>query len=127
MLDNIYVIRTSVSDELVGDAGAVRACKGLKNVEQAFRCLLKTVDLNFSPAYHRLERRVRAHVFICMLAYYVEWHMRRTWAPLTFAEDEPDAPERLAGSAAGPARKSQSAKPQAGKLPKGLPSKALRI
>lgn len=111
-LDGIYVIRTSVSEQLVGDADAVRAYKGLKNVEQAFRCL-KTVDINIRPVYHRLERRVRSHVFICMLAYYVEWHMRRAWAPLTFAEDDPAAPERLAGSPVGPARKSQSAKRKA--------------
>ena len=121
-LDGIYVIRTSVSEELLEDETAVRAYKNLKNVEKAFRCI-KTVDLNIRPIYHRLEARVRAHVFICVLAYYVEWHMRRAWAPLMFSEDDLRRAESLRNSEVGPAVKSESAKRKAGtkKTADGMP------
>ena len=88
-LDGIYVIRTSVPEPLLDAAATVSAYKRLAAVERAFRCL-KTVDLHVRPIHHRLTQRVRAHVFLCMLAYYVEWHMRRAWAPLLFAEDDPE-------------------------------------
>ena len=87
-LDGIYVLRTSVSNQVLGAKDTVRAYKDLAKVERAFRCL-KTVDLHVRPIHHRLEQRVRAHVLLCMLAYYVEWHMRRAWAPLLFGEDDP--------------------------------------
>lgn len=87
-LDGIYVIRTSVSKEAFSSEETVRTYKDLAKVERAFRCV-KTVDLHVRPIHHRLETRVRAHVFLCMLAYYVEWHLRRAWAPLLFAEDDP--------------------------------------
>jgi transposase len=82
-LDGIYIIRASDKREDLEDHAAVRAYKDLSKVEQAFRSL-KTVDLKVRPIYHRLENRVRAHVFLCMLAYYVEWHMRRALAPILF-------------------------------------------
>ncbi|MDE0306659.1 MAG: transposase [Albidovulum sp.] len=88
-LDGIYVIRTSVPATVLDADAAVRAYKGLATVERAFRCL-KTVDLHLRPIHHRWSERVRAHVLLCLLAYYVEWHLRRAWAPLLFAEDDPE-------------------------------------
>ena len=86
-LDGIYVIRTSEPRRRLSAADSVRSYKRLASVEQAFRSL-KGVDLMVRPIYHRVEPRVRAHIFLCMLAYYVEWHMRRSWAPLLFEEEE---------------------------------------
>jgi hypothetical protein len=85
-LDGIYVVRTSVPAEAISDADVVRHYKRLTRVERAFRSM-KTVDLKVRPIYHRLENRVRAHVLLCMLAYYVEWHMQRAWAPLLFKDE----------------------------------------
>src|ERR1700740_2299127 len=87
-LDGIYVIRTSVPDVAVAPDEAVPAYKRLAQVEQAFRSL-KSVDLKVRPIHHRLEDRVRAHILLCMLAYYVEWHMRQAPAPLLFDDDDP--------------------------------------
>ena len=92
-LDGIYVIRTSVPAEELAAEEAVRSYKGLSRIERAFRSY-KTVDLKVRPVHHRLEGRVRAHVFVCMLAYYVEWHMRRAPAPLLFDDDDPAAATR---------------------------------
>ena len=89
LLDGIYVIRTSEPAERLSAADSVRTYKRLAQVEQAFRGL-KGIDLLVRPIYHRLEPRVRAHVLICMLAYYVEWHLRRAWRPLLFADEELD-------------------------------------
>jgi transposase len=86
-LDGIYVIRTSVEPEVFSSKETVRAYKSLSQVEQAFRCY-KTIDLKVRPIYHRLASRVRAHVFLCLLAYYVEWHMRQRLAPLLFENEE---------------------------------------
>lgn len=86
-LDGIYVIRTSVSKSMLEDRETVKAYKSLSQVEQAFRCY-KTIDLKVRPIYHRLASRVRAHVFLCLLAYYVEWHMRQRLAPLLFSDEE---------------------------------------
>lgn len=80
----------------------------MSKVEQAFRCL-KTVDLKVRPIYHRLEGRVRAHIFLCMLAYYVEWHMRRVLAPMLFAEDDPAGAAALRKSIVAPAQRSPRA------------------
>ena len=91
--DGLYVVRTSLSEATLGDVDAVRSYKSLARVERAFRCL-KTVDLHVRPVYHWLEGRVRAHVFLCMLAYYVEHHMRNTLAPILFADHQPQARER---------------------------------
>jgi len=111
-LDGIYVLRTSVPQEVLGAEDTVRAYKDLAKVERAFRCL-KTVDLHVRPIHHRLEERVRAHVFLCMLAYYVEWHMRRAWAPLLFAEDDPQGAAERRGSPVKPATRSASAEVKA--------------
>ena len=111
-LDGIYVLRTSVPKEVLGAKDTVRAYKDLAKVERAFRCL-KTVDLHLRPIHHRLVPRVRAHVFLCMLAYYVEWHMRRAWAPLLFAEDDPQGAAERRGSPVKPAKRSESAEAKA--------------
>jgi hypothetical protein len=85
-LDGIYVLRTSVSAEWLDRDQTVLAYKRLAAVERAFRCL-KSVDLNVRPIHHRLPDRVRAHVLIAMLAYYVKWHVRRAPAPLLFDDE----------------------------------------
>ena len=87
-LDGIYVIRTSVTAERLDPGEVVEAYKRLRLVEAQFRSL-KTVDLELRPIYHRLEGRVRAHVFICTLAAYLVWHLRRAWTPLTFTDEHP--------------------------------------
>ena len=84
-LDGIYVIRSSV--EAMEAAETVRHYKGLAEVERAFRSL-KTVDLKIRPIHHRLEHRVKAHILLCMLAYYVEWHLREAWRPLCFGDED---------------------------------------
>jgi transposase len=86
-LDGIYVIRTSLPKERISAPDAVRSYKSLSDVERAFRCL-KSIDLLVRPIRHRLEDRVRAHIFLCMLSYYVEWHMLEAWRPLLFADEE---------------------------------------
>lgn len=120
-LDGIYVLRTSVPEEILGTEDTVRAYKDLAKVERAFRCM-KTVDLHVRPIHHRLEERVRAHVFLCMLAYYVEWHLRQAWAPLLFAEDDPEGAAIRRGSPVKPATKSERAEVKAldKKTPDGL-------
>jgi Transposase DDE domain len=85
-LDGLYVIRTSVSAEQLDAAAAVAAYKSLSNVERAFRSM-KTVDLQVRPVFHYSAQRVRAHVFLCMLAYYVEWHMRERLKPMLFDDE----------------------------------------
>jgi hypothetical protein len=82
-----YVLRTSEPAERYSAADTVRTYKSLSHVERAFRCL-KGVDLLVRPIRHRTAQRVPAHIFLCMLAYYVEWHMRRAWAPILFEDDE---------------------------------------
>jgi transposase len=111
-LDGIYVIRTSVTVERLGAEDTVRAYKSLSAVEKAFRSL-KTIDLNVRPIHHRLEDRVRAHVFICMLAYYVEWHMRRALAPVLFDDEDRELAEALRESVVAPARRSPKAQAKA--------------
>ncbi len=86
-LDGLYVIRTSEPAGQLSAEDAVRTYKSLSHVERAFRSL-KAFGLRIRPIFHRAERRVRAHVFLCMLAYYVEWHMRRVLAPLLYADEE---------------------------------------
>ena len=107
-LDGIYVIRTNVPAEQASSADAVRFYKELSHVERAFRCL-KSVDLKVRPIYHRTEDRVRAHVFLCMLAYYVEWHMRRSLAPMLFDDADSNAGEALRSSVVAPAQRSPEA------------------
>jgi transposase len=89
-LDGIYVVRTSLPEERMSPEDAVRNYKSLANVERAFRSL-KTVDLLVRPIHHRTEDRVRAHLFLCMLSYYVQWHMTQAWRPITFADEDQDA------------------------------------
>jgi transposase len=86
-LDGIYIIRTSVSAAQMDAPQCVRNYKALANVERAFRSL-KTIDLKVRPIHHRTADRVRAHIFLCMLAYYVEWHMREAWRELMFADTD---------------------------------------
>jgi transposase len=86
-LDGIYVIRTSLTKKQMSSAEAVRSYKALAEVERAFRSM-KTIDLHIRPIHHHLERRVRSHIFLCMLAYYVEWHMREAWRELMFADED---------------------------------------
>jgi hypothetical protein len=90
-LDGIYVLRTTVAAERLEAPDVVRAYKQLKEVERDFRAL-KGPELEIRPIHHRLEHRVRAHVFLCMLALYVEWHLRHAWRELTFQDEQP--PER---------------------------------
>ena len=87
-LDGVYVLRTSLGEGDMDAPEVVRSYKQLKEVERAFRCL-KGPDLEIRPIHHRLEGRVRAHVFLCMLALYLEWHLREAWRELTFADEEP--------------------------------------
>jgi len=89
-LDGLYIIRTSVLSTQMDSAECVRNYKALANVERAFRSL-KTIDLKVRPIHHRTADRVRAHIFLCMLAYYVEWHMREAWRELMFADTEQQA------------------------------------
>jgi transposase len=86
-LDGLYIIRTSVKTERMDAPACVRTYKSLSQVERAFRSL-KTMDLKVRPIHHHLEGRVRSHIFLCMLAYYVEWHMRQAWAPLMFSDED---------------------------------------
>ena len=111
-LDGLYVIRTTVPAEELAAEEAVRAYKDLSAVEHAFRCL-KSIDLKVRPFYHRLKERVRAHAFLCMLAYYVEWHMRRALAPLLFDEEDRAAAEAQRRSVVAPAQRSPQAQRKA--------------
>lgn len=108
-LDGIYVIRTSVPTGTLSSEKVVERYKGLSDVERAFRSL-KSVDLKVRPIYHYLADRVRAHVFLCMLAYYVEWHMRRALAPMLFDDDDPRIAAAARKSIVSPAERSPQAK-----------------
>ena len=117
-LDGIYVIRSSVAAAKLGAEELVRSYKLLAGVERAFKTM-KSVDLQVRPVHHRLADRVRAHIFLCMLAYYVRWHLERAWAPLLFKdEDKPTADDVVA-----PARRSTAAlvKARTHKLPDDTP------
>jgi Transposase DDE domain len=112
-LDGIYVVRTSVPAAAALSADeAVRGYKRLAQVEQAFRSL-KSVDLKLRPIHHRLEERVRAHLLLCMLAYYVEWHMRQALAPMLFDDDDHAVAEAARSSVVAPARRSTQAQRKA--------------
>ena len=107
-LDGIYVIRTSEPETAFPPADCVRTYKSLSLVEQAFRCL-KGLDLLVRPIHHRVDPRVRAHLLVCMLAYYVEWHMRKALRPLLFADEELEQ-DRRERDPVKPAEVSESAK-----------------
>lgn len=91
-LDGLYVVRTSLPAEAMSAVDVVGSYKALARVERAFRTL-KSIDLAIRPVHHWIEPRVRAHVFLCMLAYYLEWHLRRLWAPILFDEHDRPAAE----------------------------------
>ena len=120
-LDGIYVIRTSEPADRISAEDTVRSYKSLAQIERAFRTL-KGLDLLVRPIYHRTEQHVRAHIFLCMLAYYVEWHMRRALAPLLF-DDEELPQDRTRRDAVKAATSSSSAKSKKAlcRTPEGLP------
>jgi hypothetical protein len=105
-LDGVYIIRTSVRAAQMDAADCVRNYKALAHVERAFRSL-KTIDLKVRPIHHRLADRVRAHIFLCMLALYVEWHMRETWRELLFADTDQQA--KASRDPVAPAKRSKAA------------------
>jgi len=111
-LDGLYVIRTSVDAVQLPAAATVQSYKRLAEVERAFRSL-KTVDLHVRPIHHRKPDRVRAHVFLCLLAYYVEWHMRQALKPLLFDDDDKATAEATRRSVVAPAQRSARAKAKA--------------
>lgn len=117
-LDGIYVVRTCVAKEQMTGDDTVRNYKNLSRVERAFRSL-KSIDLEIRPIWHHLENRVRAHIFLCMLAYYVKWHMMEAWRPLLFADD--DIGHKATRDPVAPARQSENASKKASKkrLPTG--------
>ena len=109
-LDGLYIIRTSVPDTQMDASACVRNYKALANVERTFRSL-KTIDLKVRPIHHRTADRVRAHIFLCMLAYYVEWHLREAWRDLMFADTEQQA--KATRDPVAPATRSPSAQDKA--------------
>jgi transposase len=109
-LDGLYVIRTSLDAKSMDAPSCVRSYKALSNVERAFRSL-KTVDLKVRPIHHRLAERVRAHILLCMLAFYVEWHMRQAWRELMFADTDQAA--KATRDPVAPAKRSASASAKA--------------
>jgi transposase len=125
--DGLYVVRTSLAEATLGDADTVRRYKSLSLVERAFRCI-KTVDLHVRPVYHWLEGRVRAHVFLCMLAYYLEWHMRQRLAPMLFDDTDPEEAEARRHSVVAQAQQSKAAikKQTTGLTPDGRPVHSFR-
>ena len=126
-LDGIYIVRTSLPADALGAEAAVAAYKSLARVERAFRSL-KTTQLQVRPLYVYAEEHVRGHVFLCMLAYYVEWHLRRKLAPLLFEDAERDAAATRRDSPVEPARVSRAAEAKADtkRTPDGLPVQSLR-
>ena len=121
-LDGFYVVRTSVPAAYLDDVATVRAYKSLALVERAFRSL-KTVDLQIRPLYHWLSTRVRAHVFLCMLSYHVEWHLRARLAPILYDDDDREAAAALRTSIVAKAGRSLAAqaKQTRGVTDDGLP------
>jgi len=107
-LDGLYVIRTSVAAEALSSGNTVRAYKDLAKVERAFRSM-KTIDLHVRPIYHWLDQRIKAHVFLCTLAYYVEWHMRKRLAAVLFDDHDRASAEAARKSIVAPAPRSAAA------------------
>ncbi len=126
-LDGIYVLRTSLPADTLDAAGTVRAYKSLARVERAFRSL-KTVDLDIRPVFHWTAPRVRAHVFLCMLAYHLEWHMRQALAPLLFDDHDRAAAEAQRSSPVAKATPSPAARRKAAskRTDDGLPVHSFR-
>jgi transposase len=123
--DGIYVVRTSLAEDTLGDADTVRSYKSLSLVERGFRCI-KTVDLHIRPVYHWLEDRVRAHVFLCILAYYLEWHMRQKLAPMLFHDTNREEAETQRRSVVVQTQRSKAAvnKQTTGLTENGLPERS---
>jgi len=121
-LDGIYVIRTSVSAETMSAVDTLRAYKGLSRAERAFRSL-KSGDLKVRPLFHWTPDRVKSHVWLCMLAYYVEWHMRGALAPMLFEDHDRPGAEARRDSVVAPAKRSAAAvrKIRTGKTHDGFP------
>jgi hypothetical protein len=115
-------VRTCLPAAALDDAATVRSYKSLSLVERAIRSI-KTVDLHVRPVYHWLSERVRAHVFLCMLGYYLEWHMRQRLAPMLYDDDDKQAAEALRTSVVAKAQRSPAAvtKQTTGRTPDGLP------
>jgi Transposase DDE domain len=109
LLDGIYVVRTNVTADLLDSSSVVRAYKGLSNAERAFRSL-KTIDIEIRPIHHRRARRVRAHVLLCMLAYYLEWHMRQALKPILFDDHDKPAADLARASIVAKAVRSEAAR-----------------
>jgi Transposase DDE domain len=126
-LDGFYVLRTNVPAETLDTAAVVSAYKSLAQVERAFRSV-KTVDLEVRPIHHRLAGRVRAHIFLCMLAYYVVWHMRKALTPQLFDDHDRENAEKGRSSPVAPAKVSTAAKAKAAarKTPEGHPVHSFR-
>lgn len=126
-LDGIYVIRTSLSQEEMSAADTILAYKGLSRVERAFR-ILKSIDLQIRPIFHWTSNRIKSHVLLCMLAYYVEWHMKQALAPMLFEDHDRASSEALRQSVVAPAKRSLSAmrKIRKGKTSEGLPVHSFR-
>ncbi len=122
-LDGIYVIRTNVPAATLGANDVVAAYKQLSHVERAFRTM-KSRDLEVRPIYHRKDARIRAHVFVCMLAYYVVWHMQRVLAPMLFKDDDPAGATAERPSIVAPAVRSAAAKR---KLARGVTSDGMPL
>ena len=122
-LDGFYVLRTPVPADELDAPAVVTAYKNLKYVERDFRHI-KSDDLDLRPVFHRLEERVKAHVLICMLACYLTWHLRRAWAPLTYTDQDPPAPDNPVA----PARRSAAAQAKASSQhdPAGQPCHSFR-
>ena len=109
LLNGIYVVRTNVTADLLDSSSVVRAYKGLSNAERAFRSL-KTIDIEIRPIHHRRARRVRAHVLLCMLAYYLEWHMRQALKPILFDDHDKPAADLARASIVAKAVRSEAAR-----------------
>jgi hypothetical protein len=120
--DGLYVVRTNLATEVLGDAETVRSHKSLALVERAFRCI-KTVDLAVRPVHHWLADRVRGHVFLCMLAHQVEWHMRQRLAAMLYDDHDKQAAEAGRASVVAKAPRSHAAvtKQTTGVTADGLP------
>jgi len=126
-LDGIYVIRTSVPAKQLTSSQVVATYKHLSTVERAFRSM-KSVDLKVRPIYHHQAERVKAHVFLCMLAYYVEWHMRRALSPLLFDDEDHETAQAQRSSIVASAERSESAQQKAAskQTAEGLPVHSFR-
>jgi hypothetical protein len=127
LLDGIYILRTDLKPDALDATATVRAYKDLATVERAFRSL-KTVDLEVRPIHHRRAQRVRAHVLLCMLAYYLEWHMRQALKPILFDDHDKAAAQAARASIVAKAERSQAANRKAAtkRTDDGLPVQSLR-